>query len=41
MLNGPPHMLVAKEHVQAGPWPPRSFVADVQLRLHVAPEQLG
>jgi hypothetical protein len=30
-----------KEHAQAGPRPPRTHVADVQLGLHVGPEQLG
>ena len=29
-----------KEHTQAGPRPPRTYVADVQLDLHVGPEQL-
>ena len=29
-----------KEHTQAGPRPPHTYVADVQLGLHVGPEQL-
>ena len=29
-----------KEHTQAGPRPPHSYVADVQLSLHVDPKQL-
>jgi hypothetical protein len=30
----------AKEHTQAGPRPPHSYVADVQLDCHVSPKQL-
>jgi hypothetical protein len=29
-----------KDHAQAGPRPPHTYVADVQLGLHVGPEQL-
>jgi hypothetical protein len=29
-----------REHTQAGPRPPRTYVAGVQLDLHVGPEQL-
>jgi hypothetical protein len=29
-----------KEHAQAGPRPLHTYVADVQLGLHVGPEQL-
>jgi hypothetical protein len=29
-----------KEHTQAGPRPPHRNVADIQLGLHVGPEQL-
>ena len=37
LLTLPP---TTKEHTQTGPRPPRSYVADVQLDLHVGPEQL-
>jgi hypothetical protein len=30
----------AKQHRQAGPSPPHTYVADAQLGLHVGPEQL-
>jgi hypothetical protein len=30
----------SKEHTWAGPRPPSTYVADVQLGLHVGPEQL-
>jgi hypothetical protein len=29
-----------KEHTWAGPRPPHTYIADVQLGLHVGPEQL-
>ena len=37
LLTLPP---TTEEHTQAGPRPPRSYVADVQLDLDVGPEQL-
>ena len=33
--------LTNKEHLQAEPRPPHTYVADLQLGLHVGPEQLG
>lgn len=30
-----------KEHTQAGPRPPRSYVADMKLGLHVSPPTTG